>query len=1355
MIPVEVLNAWGAAWFGLMTRIFIETSALLGLILLVWLPLRRRMSAQLAHGLFCLVILKLIIPLPVTESGWQPLVWVRQASEQVSAWALPGETPPAAAVTAAPPAPWVLPATGDLGASLADVSSPQPVATVEHAPSPAAKVAATTAHVVVVRPPAPVAISFQALLMLAWAGCAVLLLTRFVGSMVRTRRVIRQAVTLRPEWLPIDLDSLRHAVGLRTVVRWAVNDRLDTPAVGGLLRPAVIIPPDLSDSLTPNQLTWVLLHELAHVRRGDLWVVIFQRVAQAVFFFNPAVHLANWIIDELREYACDDAALAACKTSRRDCGEGFLAIIERSAGCAPVAAPALGLFDGRMLIRRRLVRILDNHRKIHARLSRPAAFGLVVLALVIFVLPYGAAARVSAGPQKKGLQSLGDGKAALIEPGLALDEPTSYRPGVVWHQQAAPQNCNGSKGQSTSPNGRVVVLAVAYSPDGKMLASAGDDGVIRLRDLASGRVVGQLEGHRDAVSCLAFSPDGRTLATGSYDQTVKLWCVATRRQKVTFRGHTNWVFSVAFAPNGATLASGGHDKTVRVWDTGTGRELVTLAGHSASVRAVAFAPGGDDSLLASGGADQLVLVWSLRSRALRARLEGHRGTIRTLSFAPGGATLASGAEDGEVRLWDTTTGRARAALMGHSDMVTCLAFSPGGGILATGSLDASVKIWEASTGRERASLQGHLDGVSALAFAPDARQMATGSFDGSVRLWDPAAPIFSPLACLPYPGEPRNVAFSRDGRSLRAAGLAGVVRWDVRTGSTVSPAGKEEATAIAAAPDGTCYATGGPAGKVVLYDAQSDERIATFEGHAGDLRSVAFSADSRLLASGDQNGVVHLWDATAYHPLGSFPALERPIACVQFSPDGRTLAAATGDESGSSPGIVVLWDIATHRTIGTLEGHRGALSVAFSPDGATIATAGADGVIRLWDLATRSPRNSLTYLGCQSLAFSPDGRVLASAHPGGDVVLWDARGLRQLGLLKGHRDQVHHVVFSPDGRSLATAGKDQTVKLWSLATRRQTARATLKRELTPVRSVAYSPDGKTLAAADGPLDAGGRIALWDLGTRRLLATLEGHERGAVTVVFSQDGTTLASGSCDGSIRIWDVATRTCRHELAGLSGLTELAFSPDGRLLASAGEGNIVTVWDVETGSEASRLTDLKWPVYSVAFSPDGAYLATGGGAPENRPGAEGELKVWDLAKQSVAATLNGHAGAVLAVAFSPDGQELATGGLDETIRLWDVKTARGRLTMGGLSSCVQALAFSPDGLMLAWSGRTDGLVSLRSATTGAEVVRFVGHSAIVRGLAFAPDGARLATGGDDRTIKLWDVPAFEPSLSLSLSATR
>ena len=197
--------------------------------------------------------------------------------------------------------------------------------------------------------------------------------------------------------------------------------------------------------------------------------------------------------------------------------------------------------------------------------------------------------------------------------------------------------------------------------------------------------------------------------------------------------------------------------------------------------------------------------------------------------------------------------------------------------------------------------------------------------------------------------------------------------------------------------------------------------------------------------------------------------------------------------------------------------------------------------------------------------------MLASSHQGGDVVLWDVRGGRQLALLKGHRDQVDHVVFAPDGRSLATAGKERTVKLWSLATRRQTAAATLKRDLTPVRAVAYSPDGRTLAVADDPAESGGTIAFWDVATRKLKATFEGHERGVVTIVFSHDGTTLASGSCDGTIRIWDLESEKCLHELAGLSGMTELAFSPDGRRLASAGEGNVVTLWDVETGEEAAR----------------------------------------------------------------------------------------------------------------------------------------------------------------------------------------
>ena len=260
------------------------------------------------------------------------------------------------------------------------------------------------------------------------------------------------------------------------------------------------------------------------------------------------------------------------------------------------------------------------------------------------------------------------------------------------------------------------VLALAYSPDGLTLASAGDDAVVVLREVATGKVVGRFRATatrshacrsrptarpwpREATtgrsSCGTWHPAGQSDAQRAY-QLGLLGGLCRRWQ---------------------SLASAGHDKTVRVWDAVSGRETATLAGHSASVRAVAFAPGrsGDAGLPPAGpiGRDGL---GPLR-RSPVASLDGHKVRFAPSLSRPMG-TLATASEDGEVKLWDVPSGRERARLLGHSDTVTCLAFSPQGAILATGSLDTTVKLWEPATGRERASLHGHTEGLSALAFAP-------------------------------------------------------------------------------------------------------------------------------------------------------------------------------------------------------------------------------------------------------------------------------------------------------------------------------------------------------------------------------------------------------------------------------------------------------------------------------------------------------------------------------------------------------------------------------------------------------------------------------------------------------------
>jgi Tol biopolymer transport system component len=239
-------------------------------------------------------------------------------------------------------------------------------------------------------------------------------------------------------------------------------------------------------------------------------------------------------------------------------------------------------------------------------------------------------------------------------------------------------------------------------------------------------------GHTRAVISVAFSPDGKRLASASADGTVKVWDATSDQAALTLRGHPGQLLCVAFSPDGKHLASAGTDKTVKVWDAASGQVALTLKGHTGGVVSVAFSP--DGKRLASGGVDRTVKVWDATSGQEALILQGHTGTVDSVAFSPDGKRLASASGDRTVKVWDATSGQEALTLQGHTDPVYSVAFSPDGKRLASASWDKTVKVWDATSGQEALTLQGHTDLVCSVAFSPDGKRLASASWDRTVKV---------------------------------------------------------------------------------------------------------------------------------------------------------------------------------------------------------------------------------------------------------------------------------------------------------------------------------------------------------------------------------------------------------------------------------------------------------------------------------------------------------------------------------------------------------------------------------------------------------------------------------------------
>ena len=926
------------------------------------------------------------------------------------------------------------------------------------------------------------------------------------------------------------------------------------------------------------------------------------------------------------------------------------------------------------------------------------------------------------------------------------------------------------------------VWSVAFSPNGKMLASASWDQTVRLWNVNTGRLLHTLTEHTNEVLSVAFSPDGNTLVSADWDGAIHLWNPRNGKLKRTLTGHAGGVASVVFSPDGQTLVSGSADRTIRLWNTRTWKLEKILTGHTDVVEVVAFSS--DGQTLASGSRDTTIRLWNPNNGREKETLTEHTAPVNTLAFSPDGQTLTSGSRDRTIRLWNPLNGKHQRTLTADTDGVNPVAFSPDSKTLLIGG--HGISIWDTETGQYKKPLAGNVEGAISVVFSPDGQRVASGSADNKVRVWEYNASDYE-VPSITTNGIVRLVYFlpnDRPNRPERIPALRQMIK-DVQhifADEMQSHGYGRKTFPLETDKDGkpAVHHVDGKFKEDYYLESLTDSKVwEEIREHFDDFQHIYFV-------------VIDVSDET----LGGFAAVS------YFSTDGqmklRHRNITPGEEGLGGFTVIPASGIGFERLGLALHelGHAFGLAHDFRTARATAYIMAYGSQNRLskcsaeWLSVSRffntEPISPNTPAEIQLLSMQAYSRDTTRLH----FKVTDSNGLHQAQLLvpditqdggwgdyklfdckplNGKMSSVASIVRTAEladrvtlqiidvngnvtwatlpiqlneavsARSVLDVNNDSLVNILDLTPiasqlgRRGKNPADVNEDsivnTTDLLLVAASLSSlprqavQTLAAAD--------VQKWLNDAKQLRIENEYQQKGIVFLEYLLAEINLLS-------KPRKVVTAPLQAILEGdTNPVTSVAFSPDGQMLASASEDNTIRLWDTHTAELITLLIGHTEIVNGIAFSPDEHILAS--------VGRDTTIRLWDTHNGQLKTTLRANTGFAFfdshSVAFSPDGQTFATGGAhfsDLSIRLWDIHSGQNIRTLTGHTGQINSIAFSPDGIILA-SGSSDKTVKLWNPQNGKLKTTLTGHASDVDSVTFSPDGQTLATGSRDQTIRLWN----------------